>query len=90
MTPGTVVPLVFAGGTGGGAAGSLTVLSATTVSIALTNTGSYTSAPTASVSGTGGTPPTLTVTTAAASGVVAPGTNLSGETAQFFIMGGEM
>jgi hypothetical protein len=83
MTPGTVVPIVFAGGTGGGAAGTVTVLTATTIAINLTNTGSYTSAPTATISGTGGTPATLTVTTAATAGSVAAATNLSAETIQF-------
>ena len=83
MTPGTTVPIVFSGGTGGGAAGTVTVLTATTIKINITNTGSYTSAPTATISGTGGTPATLTVTTAAAGGVVANGTNLSAEVVQF-------
>lgn len=84
MTPGTVVPIVFSGGTGGGAAGTVTVLTATTISINITNTGSYTAAPTASISGTGGTPATLTVTIAPSGGVVATGTNLSQELVQFF------
>lgn len=83
MTPGTVVPIVFSGGTGGGAAGFVTVLTATTIAITITNTGSYTSAPTASISGTGGTPATLTVTTFATAGAVADTTNLSAEVVQF-------
>lgn len=83
MTPGTVVPIVFSGGTGGGAAGTVTVLTATTIAIKITNAGSYTVAPTASISGTGGTPATLTVSTAATSGVVAAGTDLSAELIQF-------
>lgn len=84
MTPGTVVPLVFSGGGGQGAAGTLTVLTATTFSIQITNTGAgYTSAPTVTVSGTGGTPPTLTATAAPGAGLVPNGTNLSGEVVQF-------
>lgn len=83
MTVGTTVPISFSGGTGGGAAGTVTVLSATTISIKITSTGSYTVAPTATVSGTGGTPPTLTVALAASGGVVAAGTNLSAEVVQF-------
>jgi hypothetical protein len=83
MTPGTVVPIVFAGGTGGGAAGTVTVLTATTIAITLTSTGSYTVAPTATISGTGGTPATLTVALTPSGGVVAPGTNLSAEIVQF-------
>jgi hypothetical protein len=83
MTPGTVVPIVFAG-TGTGAAGTFTVLTATTGTINVTNTGTgYTGTPTATVSGTGGTPPTLTVTAAPASGPVPNGTNLSAEVVQF-------
>lgn len=86
MTVGTTVPIVFSGGTGGGAAGTVTVLTATTISINITNAGSYTVAPTATVSGTGGTPPTLTVAlspSTAATGPVAAGTNLSAEQVQF-------
>ena len=86
MTPGTVAPIVFAGGVGGGAAGTVTVLTATTVAINITNTGSYTTPPTATVSGTGGTPPTLTVATSPAAGVVTAGTNLSTELIQFGAM----
>lgn len=83
MTPGTVVPIVFAGGTGGGAAGTVTVLTATTISINITNSGSYTAAPTATITGTGGTPATLNVTIAPAAGTVPAGTNLSAEQVQF-------
>ena len=83
MTPGLVVPIVFAG-TGQGAAGTVTVLTATTISIQITNYGSgYTGTPTATVTGTGGTPPTLTVTAAASAGPAANGTNLSAELVQF-------
>lgn len=82
MTTGTVVPITFSGS--GGAAGTLTVLSPTTVSISLTSGGSYTSTPTATVTGTGGTPPTLTVGAVVTSvGQVAAGTNLSNEVVQF-------
>lgn len=82
MTPGTVVPIVFSGS--GGAAGTVTVLTATTVSIQITKGGSYTSTPTATVTGTGGTPPTLTVGAIVATvGQVADGTNLSAEVVQF-------
>jgi hypothetical protein len=83
MTPGTVVAIAFSGGTGGGAAGTVKVLTATTIAITLTNTGSYTVAPTATISGTGGTPATLTVALAPSGGVVAPTTNLSAEQIQF-------
>jgi len=83
MTPGTVVPIVFAGGTGSGAAGTVTVLTATTIAINITNSGSYTAAPTATISGTGGTPATLTVSVAPSSGSVPSGTNLTAETVQF-------
>lgn len=80
MTTGTVVPIVFSGGGGTGAAGTVTVLSATTISIAITNPGSgYTSAPTAVISATGGTPATLTVTLTTAGQAVTAGTNLSAE-----------
>ena len=85
MTPGTVVPLVFSGGTGGyGAAGYVTVLTATTIAITITNSGSgYTAAPTATISGTGGTPATLTVTAFPGYGPVPNTTNLSAETLVF-------
>lgn len=84
MTPGTVVPITFSGGGGNGAAGTVTVLTATTISIAIIDEGQgYTSAPTATVSGTGGTPPTLTATVAPAAGIVANATNLSAELVQF-------
>lgn len=87
MTPGTVVPIVFAGGTGSGAAGTVTVLTATTISIQITNAGKYTAAPTATVTGTGGTPPTLTVALLAAGAQPAAGTNLSGETVRLVYVG---
>lgn len=84
MTPGTVVPIVFSGGGGAGAAGTVTVLTATTISIKITSVGGgYTSAPTATISGTGGTPATLTATVAPGSGSVPNGTNLSAEVVQF-------
>lgn len=87
MTVGTTVPIVFSGGTGSGAAGTVTVLTATTVSITVTNPGTYTAAPTASVSGTGGTPPTLTVGLATVGAQVTAGVNLSGETVRIGYVG---
>lgn len=85
MTPGAVANLVFAGGTGGsGAAGYVTALSATVIAITVTNPGSgYTAAPTATVTGLGGTQPTFTVAVDPGYGPVANTTNLSGETLQF-------
>lgn len=85
MTPGNVSPLTFAGGTGAGAAGYITVLTATTASITITNSGSYTVAPTATASNaaTGGTAPTYTVALQTVSGPVPAGTNLSTEVVQF-------
>lgn len=86
MTPGLTVPIVFSGGTGGGATGTVTVLTATTISITITNPGSYTVVPTATVSGTGGTPPTLTVSLSPSTAATTPvpaGTNLSAEQVQF-------
>lgn len=85
MTPGTKVNLVFSGGTGGsGAAGTFTVLTATTGVITITNPGSgYTAAPTATISATGGTPATLTVAVDPGYGPVPNTTNLSAETLQF-------
>jgi hypothetical protein len=82
MTPGVTVPITFSGN--GGAAGTVTVLTATTIQINLTKGGSYTSTPTATVTGTGGTPPTLTVGSVVTTvGQVADGTNLSAESVQF-------
>lgn len=61
MTPGTY-PLVFSGGGGTGAAGTIQVTSSTIVNITVTNGGNgYTSLPTVTAA-TGGTPPTLTAT----------------------------
>jgi len=88
MTPGTKVNIVFAGGTGpGGAVGTVTVLTATTIQINVTNPGSYTTAPTATISGTGGTPATLTVALAAINTQVTAGVNLSGETVRLRYQG---
>lgn len=83
MTPGTYA-LTATGGGGTGFAGTVTVLTATTIAApVITNTGAgYTSAPTITAA-TGGTPPTFTVTVAAASGNVANATNLSAEIVQF-------
>ena len=85
MTPGNVSPLTFSGGTGGGAAGFITVNTATTATITMTALGSYTVAPTATASNaaTGGTAPTYTIALQTASGPVASGTNLSAEVVQF-------
>lgn len=84
MTVGTTVPIVFSGGGGTGAAGTGTVLSATTVQIILTSSGAgYTSTPTAAMSGTGGTPPTLTVAVFPGYGPVANTTDLHTEQLQF-------
>ena len=87
MTPGTY-PLAFSGGGGTGAAGTITVTSATTYTIAITNVGSgYTSAPTVTAA-TGGTPPTLTATTSTVGLQVAAGTNLSSESIRLVVLGG--
>lgn len=83
MTVGTY-PLVATGGGGSGFSGTLTVLTATTISIKINNAGEgYTSAPTITAPATGGTPPTFTVTVAAAAGNVAGATVLSAEIVQF-------
>ena len=87
MTPGTKVSIAFAGGTGSGAAGTVTVLTATTIQINVTNPGVYTVAPTATISGTGGTPATLTVALAAAGSQVTAGVNLSSETVRLRYQG---
>jgi hypothetical protein len=87
MTPGTY-SLVFAGGGGGtGAAGTVTVLTATTIATpVITSAGrGYTSAPTATFV-PGGTAATLTVT-AGTIGPVASTTNLSAETVRIAIIG---
>lgn len=88
MTAGTYA-LSASGGGGTGFAGTVTVLTATTIATpVITNPGSgYTSAPTITAT-TGGTAPTFTVTVAAASGAVANTTNLSTETAQVSGLGG--
>ncbi len=87
MTVGVTAPIVFAGGTGSGAVGTITTLTATTISISITNPGVYTVAPTATVSGTGGTPPTLTVGLATAGAQVTAGVNLTGETVRLNYIG---
>jgi hypothetical protein len=81
MVPGTY-PLIFSGS--GGAAGFVTVLTATTIATpVITAAGSYASAPTATVA-TGGTPVTLTVTAApTTTGQVTAATNLSAQVVQF-------
>jgi hypothetical protein len=91
MTPGVTVPIVFGAPPAGGtqATGTLTVLTATTFSYQITNPGKgYTSAPTAVVSGTGGTPVTLTTTLSAAGAEATTGANLSGLTVRIMAIGG--
>lgn len=91
MTVGTTVPIVFSAPAAGGvqATGTLTVLTATTFSSVITNPGSgYTSAPTATVSGTGGTPPTLTSNLSTSGAQVAAGANLSGVSVRMIAIGG--
>ena len=87
MTAGLTVPIVFSGGTGSGAVGTVTTLTATTISISITNPGVYTVAPTATISGTGGTPATLTVGLATVGAQVTTGVNLSGETVRLSYIG---
>jgi hypothetical protein len=83
MTPGTY-PISFSGGTGGGAAGTVTVSATAVTAVKITNSGSYTVAPTATIGGTpGGTPATLTVALTPSGGVVAAATDLSAEVVQF-------
>jgi hypothetical protein len=67
-----------------GAGGTLTAVS-------ITNPGSgYTAAPTFTIAA-GGTPGTVTASVGSFAGIeVASGTNLSAETVQFFVIGGEM
>lgn len=90
MTVGTTVPIVFAGGGGTGAAGTITVLTATTFSVQITSPGTgYSTAPTATVSGTGGTPPTLTTSLGFnTGGEVAATTNLTTESVRLLVLGG--
>lgn len=84
MTVGNVGTVAFTGGGGTGATGTFTVLTATTGVYKITNAGSgYTSNPTATVTGTGGTPPTATAAAFAGYGPVANTTDLSAETLQF-------
>lgn len=88
MTPGTY-PLVFTGGGGTGAAGTITVLTATTVAApVITNAGrGYTSAPAVTAPATGGTPPTFGTPILNAAGPVPAATNLSQETVRIAIIG---
>jgi hypothetical protein len=80
MTAGTY-PITFSSGA---AAGTVTVSTTAVTAVVITNPGSYSSAPTATIGGSpGGTPATLTVTMSTASGEVATGANLSAETVQF-------
>lgn len=84
MTVGTYPLSIAAPPTGGvQAVGSITVLTATTYTIAISNPGAgYTSAPTTTAA-TGGTPPTLTAHLSVAGAEVATGANLSAELIQF-------
>jgi hypothetical protein len=89
MTPGTY-PLVFAGGGGGtGAAGTVTVLTATTIATpVITSAGrGYTTTPTASFTAVTGTPATLTVTNIVPAGPVPALTNLSAEVVRLAYIG---
>ncbi len=88
MTPGTY-PLVFTPTSGGtGAAGTITVLTATTYTITVTSAGSgYAGAPTVTAA-TGGTPPTLTALVALSAGAVPATSNLSSEVVQMGGFGG--
>jgi hypothetical protein len=91
MTPGVTVPIAFSAPAAGGtqATGTLTVLTATTFSSIITNPGSgYASAPTATVAGTGGTPPTLTSNLSTSGSQPAAGTNLSGVSVRIIAIGG--
>lgn len=91
MTPGVTVPIVFSAPAAGGtqATGTLTVLTATTFSSVITNPGSgYASAPTATVTGTGGTPVTLTSNLSVSGAEPAAGTNLSGQSIRVIAIGG--
>lgn len=91
MTPGVTVPIAFGAPAAGGvqATGTLTVLTATTFSTIITNPGSgYASAPTATVTGTGGTPPTLTAVLSVSGAQPASGTNLSGVSVRLALIGG--
>jgi hypothetical protein len=86
MTPGTY-PLTATGGGGTGFSGTVTVLTATTISAPIiTSAGrGYTSAPTITAA-TGGTPVTFTVTVSAI-GPVAAATNLSAEVVRLAYIG---
>lgn len=90
MTAGTY-PIAFSGGTGSGAAGTVTVSTTAVTAVTITNPGNYTVAPTAAIGGTpGGSPATLTVTMSVAGGEVPAGANLSAEYVQFAALGTQM
>lgn len=91
MTPGVIVPIAFSAPAAGGtqATGTITILTATTFSYQITNPGKgYASAPTATVTGTGGTAPLLTTTLSAAGAEAAVGSNLSGLSVRLLAIGG--
>lgn len=80
MTPGTY-PIDFSSGT---AAGTVTVTATAVTAVTITNPGSYTTAPTATIGGSpGGTPATLTVVMSTPGTEVPTGADLSGESVQF-------
>lgn len=86
MTPGTY-PITFSSGA---AAGTVTVSATAVTASVITNPGSYTTPPTATIGGTpGGTPATLTVTMSVAGAEVATGANLSAESVQFLATGAD-
>jgi hypothetical protein len=90
MTVGNVGTIAFSGGTSTvTASGTFKVLTATTGTITITNPGVYTVAPTsATVTGTGGTPPTMnTPTLVSILAQVNAGANLSGETVRLRYQG---
>ena len=90
MTVGNVGTIAFTGGTSTvTATGTFKVLTATTGTITITNPGVYTVAPTsATVTGTGGTPPTINTPTLVAVGTqVNAGAVLSGETVRLRYQG---
>lgn len=90
MTPGTYI-INGVGGSGAGAQISVTVLTATTIATPVVlnaGVGYGTTPPTFTVPT--GVTPTFTLTIAPVSGLVPAATNLSAETVQFMVLGGEM
>jgi hypothetical protein len=92
MTPGTYTVTTSGGGTGASQATiQVVVLTATTIATpTVLNPGSgFTSIPTATLTGTGGTPATLTVTLSTIDAIVPAGANLSAQQVQIAGYGGE-